>query len=408
VSGTELVLVPFRGKVFALRDNSSTTEWQFPPQDKETYPVSEFNRERIDDMIDALSIEGTAKNELKQRVQDLTVDGPSKDTLTEAIDASDATDDEKVAINDEVDEVVSFENDALKNLKAIYGNLGLSDDRATTYVATFRGMVFALDTDTGDTRWVRDGGSELVGGVAVDGDVLYLGTKEADVYALEADTGAQIWAYETNGEVWSTPVVVDEDLFFTSLDGTVYSLDKASGDENWTFEGANSGIAGQVTVADGALYVGAFDNRLYALNAADGTMKWTAQGDNWFWSRPAVVDDVVYAASLDGKMYAVRADDGSAAWDEPFDTGAPVRSAPVVVGEGIVVASRDAQLFKLNLETGEQLQGSPSLVEENATVEADLTQGDGGLVYVVPRSPYLYVFEAAEGLRSRGGFALPN
>ena len=85
VSGTDLVLVPFKGKVFALRDNSSTTEWQFPPQDKDIYPVSDFNRERIDDMIDALSIEGTAKNELKQRVEDLTVDGPSKDALTNAM-----------------------------------------------------------------------------------------------------------------------------------------------------------------------------------------------------------------------------------------------------------------------------------------------------------------------------------
>ena len=117
---------------------------------------------------------------------------------------------------------------------------------------------------------------------------------------------------------------------------------------------------------------------------------------------------MVYAASLDGKVYAVRADDGSAAWEEPFDTGAPVRSAPVIVGEGIVVASRDAQLFKLNLETGQQLEGSPALVGEEDTVEADLTLGEGDLVYVVPRGPNLYVFEAAEGLRSRGGFPLPN
>ena len=128
----------------------------------------------------------------------------------------------------------------------------------------------------------------MVGGVAVDGDVLYFGTRDGDMYSLEADTGAQVWAYETKGEVWSTPVVEGEVLYFTSLDGTVYAVDKDSGDENWLFEGANSGIAGQVTVADGALYVGAFDNKLYALDTADGSMKWTAEGDNWFWSRPAV------------------------------------------------------------------------------------------------------------------------
>jgi hypothetical protein len=92
----------------------------------------------------------------------------------------------------------------------------------------------------------------------------------------------------------------------------------------------------------------------------------------------------------------------------PFDTGSPIRSSPLLVGGGLVVAARNAKLHKLNLKTGAATDGSPVLVGEESTVEADLAVGEGGRVYVVPRGRILYVFEATTALRSLGGFPLPN
>jgi outer membrane protein assembly factor BamB len=408
VGAKNLILVPFKGKLTALPPDSTAAVWQFPPRDKASYAVSEQAAAAINNKIDALGLEGTAVKELETRVTDLHVSGPSKDLLNTAVDASAATDGEKKDIKALVDLTVKTESDALKSLKAIYGNLGLSADGDTTYLASFRGVVFALDTDTGATRWIRNANSEIVGGVAVAGDVIYFGTRERDLLAVDARTAETKWVYRADGEVWSTPTIEGDGIYFTSLDGTVYALDASSGDELWTFDDARSGIAGQVTVADGALYVGAFDNKLYALDAADGAMRWSFESDNWFWAKPLVSDGIVYAASLDGKVYAVRAEDGTSAWDEPFDTGSPIRSSPVLVGGGLVVAARNARLHKLNLKTGAATDGSPVLVGEESTVEADLAVGEGGRVYVVPRGRILYVFEATTALRSIGGFPLPN
>jgi outer membrane protein assembly factor BamB len=408
VANNDLVLVPFKGKVFAMEDQSSATAWQFPPRDKTAYGISEDAARLLKEQIDTTSIESTAKKELEEQVDDLRIDGPTKDALKDAVDATAMTDDEKDALNDRIDSFVDFEDDALRSLRAIYGDLALSSDSETVYVATFRGMVFALSTETGATRWIQYLGDEAVGGVALEGDRLFVGTKDSRLFALDAANGDEVWSYETNGEVWSTPVLDDGTLYGTSLDGTVYALNSETGAQIWEFTGAGSGIAGQATLVDGSLYVGAFDNKLYALNADDGSMKWTADADNWFWATPAVEDGIVYAASLDGKVYAVRAEDGSAAWPKPYDTGSPVRSAPVIVGGGLVVASRDAQLHRLNLTTGEPLEGSPVPVGEESTVEADLALGEGSRVYVVPRGANLYTFEADEGLAFLSSFPLPN
>ncbi len=408
VDGKSIVLVPHKSRLYALQSNSATGNWQFPPKDKSTYPVSEEASTRIKDMIDALSIEGTAKKELEQRVDDLRLAGDTKDALKDALDATEASAGEKKDIETVIDDAVEFEADALKKLEAIYGDLGLSTDNETVFVTTFRGIVFALDTDTGTPRWIRDAGSKVVGGVAVDGDTLYFGTKDKNLYAVDARTGDRIWSFAARGEVWSTPTVDGGVVYITSLDGTVYALDKATGTPTWTFDGASSGIAAQPAVADGTVYVGAFDNRFYALNASDGTMKWSLKGDNWFWAKPVVHEGVVFAASLDGKVYAVNADDGSAAWAKPFDAGAPVRSSPVMAGDGLVVVARNAVVYKLNLDTGEQTGGSPLELAGETRVEADLAIAGESQVYILPKSSNFWILDTDPELRSQGSFPLPN
>lgn len=406
VDSQRLILVNHKSHLYALNEDSSAAKWQFPPKDKNSYPVSTETNDHLVAAIDAFSIDSSAKTELKKRVADLTVSGPTADALKTAIDATGATEQQKSGTKALIDSALRFEKDALNNLKALYGDTGVSADGRTAYVPSFRGMVFALDTATGNVRWVRDAGAGIVGGVLPDGGAIYFGTKANRLFALNAQTGEKQWEFKTKGEVWATPTLDGDTLYVTSLDGSLYALD-TSGKQKWVFASASSGIAAKAVVAGDAVYVGAFDNKLYSVKKTDGTMNWSLKADNWFWAAPVVQGGIVYAASLDGKVYAVDAQTGAKKWDSPFDTKSAVRSGPVIVGGGLFVAAKSGRVFKLDLATGQPIEGNvpvllPSSVLANLASDGDKT------VYIVPSSATLYVLDAVGALGAPGSFPLPQ
>ena len=403
----KLVLVNHKSHLYALNEDSSLSRWQFPPKDKNIYPVSTETRTRLTAAVDAFSVDAAFKTDLEKKIADLTVTGPTGGTLKAAIDASGATDQQKSDTKKAVDNALAFEKNALNNLKALYGDTGVSADGKTAYVPTFRGMLFALDTDTGYVRWVRDAGAGIVGGVAVDGDRLYLGTKANRLYALDAATGTRQWEFRTKGEVWATPTIDGDVLYVTSLDGSLYALDK-TGKQLWAFHSASSGIAARAVVAGDAVYVGAFDNKLYSVKKTDGTMNWSLKADNWFWAAPVVQDGVLYAGSLDGNVYAVDAETGAKKWDRPFDLQSAVRSGPVIAGDGLFVAAKSGRIYKLDLATGRPIEGGIDVRLPSSVLANLATDGDKKTVYVVPSGAVLYVLNAAGALAAPGSYLLPQ
>ncbi len=406
VESQKLILVAHKARLYALKDESSIAQWQFPPKDKASYPLSTQASEALTKLVDQLSVDDAAKSDLKKKVADLTVSGPGADALKKAIDASAATEAQKSATKASVDSKIANDASALNSPKALYGDIGTSTDGKTTYVPTYRGIVFALDTATGNVRWSYDVGSGIIGGVTVDGDRIYVGTKANRLFALDAKTGDKQWEFKTKGEVWASATVDSGTIYFTSLDGSLYALD-ASGNQKWVFNSASSGVAAKPVVANGAVYVGAFDNKLYSVKTSDGSMNWSVKADNWFWAAPVVKDGIVYAASLDGKVYAVDASTGGSKWDKPFDTGSAVRAAPVVAGRGLVVAAKNGSVYKLDLESGRSVDDTAAVVLGSNVLANMATDGDK-IVYIVPSGAGLYVLDASGALAAPGSIPLPQ
>lgn len=388
------VLAAHKRKLFGLsrgQGDALNIRWEFPPRDRSTYLISEERRSDLRRRVEAMGLDAGAAARLTGLVDDLRVEGPSADTLKDAIDAVSADDAAKNSLKDTVDAYRKAERDAFSQVRALYGDIGLSDDGNTAYFGGFGGWLYALDSETGASRWIIEAEGGIVGGATSSDGVVYVGTKEAQVRAYDQQTGERIWAADVDGEVWSAPVVDGDAIYVTTLEGTLYRLD-LDGIEQWTFS-ATSGIAATPVLQDGTLYVGAFDNKLYAVDAASGDMRWSAEADNWFWAEPIVDAGRVFAASLDGKVYAVDAESGDEIWTRPFDTGAPVRSSPVLADDALIVASRDGDIYRLNSDTGERLQ-DPLVTDE--TIEADLSADEAGNVYAVPRDAVLIVIDAAD------------
>ena len=85
--------------------------------------------------------------------------------------------------------------------------------------------------------------------------------------------------------------------------------------------------------SDGTIYVGAFDAKLYALDPSTGAIRWSFATTDHIYASPALGrdragrTDGIYVASADGSVYAL-APDGRLRWR--YDTGAPIRSSPVI------------------------------------------------------------------------------
>jgi len=404
------VLVAHKAKLYSLpgttdADLSGNANWQFPPKDKTTFPISEQAQQSLTASIDALdAVDDGTKTRLKKLVGDLMVSGPSKSALDADIKASAAPQAQRDKLTSAVDGAVAAESSALNKLQGFYGDIGVSADNKTAFLTSFKGIVFALDVATGHVRWLRDAGAGIVGGVAVDGDTIYFGTKGKRVYAVAAATGDPTWQFSTAGEVWATPTVDGDTIYVTSLDGSLYAIDK-SGNKKWKFPGAGSGIASRPVVSDDAVYIGAFDNKLYSVKKSDGTENWSLKAGNWFWATPLLNNGVLYAPSLDGKVYAVDAKTGMSKWSQPFDTGTEVRSAPVMAGGGLIVAARSGEVYKLDPATGDPQQGGPVIA--GTKILADLTTNGANTVYVLPMSATLFVVDASAQL-AVGSVPLPQ
>ncbi len=404
VGSADKVLAAHKSKLYALTRGSTNIEWEFPPRSRDNYPISERGRTALLAAVEATGAGSDVQATLNDRVDDLTVSGPPVDSLKDAIDQAAIDDASRNTLKELVDDTTSFEKDALTHVRGLYGDIAVSDDGRTAYLPAFGGWLFALDVGTGQTRWIVDMGSQLVGGVTIDDGspaTLFLGTKGGNVEARNAATGVRLWAADVKGEVWATPTIDGDDVYVTSLGGRVYKFDTV-GNEQWVFSDVGAGIAAQPLVRDGTVYVGSFDNTLYAIDAATGAQKWDAQAGNWFWGQAIEIDGTIIAGSLDGKVYGVDAVTGDEKWK--FDAGSPVRSAPIEAGGGVVVAARDGRIYKIDPANGESM-GEP--VDIGSTTEADLKVDADDNVYVVPRSATLYIIDAGGDLTS-SSFTLRN
>jgi outer membrane protein assembly factor BamB len=139
------------------------------------------------------------------------------------------------------------------------------------YCSSSRGLLRALDAETGAERWQFQRGDALWSSVAVTDAMLYVGNSDHSAYALDALTGEELWRFVTDDWVLCDPVLVGSTLFIgtgthmvESGARSVYALDAATGTERWRFE--TSGLIHEgLTAADGLLYAVASTGDLYAL-----------------------------------------------------------------------------------------------------------------------------------------------
>ncbi len=270
--------------------------------------------------------------------------------------------------------------DQIDNPVALYGTPAISE--GTVFIPTYKGVLYAVDLDTGEFKWRFDTADDdpLVGPVTASAGTVYFGDNEGRVHALDTASGEERWHFDTDDKVWSAPIRSGDTLFVTSLDGRLYALSAASGDEQWSFQ-TSAGIAATPVVNDaaGLVYIAGLDSELRAVDIRTQEERWSLEGGNQFWATPLLSEGVLYAADTDGNVYALNAATGEERWDQPFQTDAPVRAAPVLLDSTVLfVVDRSGKVYGIDAPDGSRAIERELDVGDDVLADPLLHAGEDG------------------------------
>ncbi len=273
----------------------------------------------------------------------------------------------------------------------IYGTPAVSGD--LVYIGGYNGRVYAYHTSSLQMSWVypADGYLQpIVGGLVVARDKVFFGCSDGKVYALEADTNNKVWEFETGDQVWSTPVIEGNSLYVTSFDGRLYALDADTGKKLWDYQ-AEGAIAATPLVHDNTVYVGSFSRYLYAVDIDSRSLKWRFMGENWFWARPVAHGGLIYAPCLDGNIYVI--DEATGQQVDFHDLGSPVSSSPVLVGDLVILATRDGIVYSLDTT----IEAEPKILANVGDSVFGPLAADSGIVYIHTQDLKIHRLDVSTG-----------
>lgn len=238
--------------------------------------------------------------------------------------------------------------------------------------------LFAFDVRTGRLRWSKWLGDPLMSlPTAGDGRV-FSAYPDGDsptgfsLAALATRNGRMLWKRAVPADVMTAAVLSGDSLYLTTMNGVVQRLRARDGRRVWS-RALNATSAPSV---DGDhVYVaqrgGGGRERQLSLDLATGAVQtrgelvrapWSAQRPDtggteagWAWegARPVTMDGRIYHAMGD-EIVARDAASGRTLWRRrtPLAGGRRAMTSPAVVGSQLVVATREGDLFGMDIDTG--------------------------------------------------------
>lgn len=96
-----------------------------------------------------------------------------------------------------------------------------------------KGELIGLNSDSGDSVYVKKIGGHFFSGITVQDSIVYAGNDNGFVYAINVLDGEIIWQFDTRFKIKMEPAIDEQNLFIGNLNGDFYSINRSTGKENW-------------------------------------------------------------------------------------------------------------------------------------------------------------------------------
>lgn len=296
--------------------------------------------------------------------------------------------------------------------------LQLASQQDTYFSADAKGNVVAYSNTGNKKRWDVNLGKkvELTAGVVVDQDLLVVGSRSGVLYALDSQTGQVKWQQQLSGAILNQSLVGQNTIITVTNDGNVYANDRATGQQIWAFDLpavalSVRGYASPVMIDNNTVLIASANAYVYALDASTGIPKWQrrvaisegrseAQRLIDIDAQPIVVGDKLVTVSYQGQVTVTDLPSQQVVWSQPANS----INTPAVTNQAIYIANNDGSLVAYDLYTGNKLWESNTLLRRKLSnpviVGNELVVGDydGFLHLIDPTTGELNGREKTKGL----------
>lgn len=306
-------------------------------------------------------------------------------------------------------------------VEQFYSELSPVWDGSAIYAADRKGLVKALELDSGKELWSVDLSKRtgflsanlyalLSGGLTISDDKIFIGTERGTVIALNKENGEVLWDVEVAGEALSKPVVSGDMVVIHTSNGQLQALDTATGAIKWTvnMDTPSLSLRGESApaIAFGAAIVGGDNGRVSAVLLSQGQLIWqqrislvTSSTEigrlNDVDMTPVIDDGKVYAIAYNGTLAALDMRSGQMLWKR--DLGSI--NDMVLSGDNLYLVDQTDRVLAVRKSDGVTLWTQDQLLNRGLSAP----EVYNGYIVVGDKEGYLHWLDT-----STGGFVAQN
>jgi len=211
-----------------------------------------------------------------------------------------------------------------------------------------KGVIWAVDAQDGNLRWIFTTGRPIVATPAVAGGIVYV-PAGSRLYALSANEGLYLWSASAGDIINASPLIYDGLVLFGAEDGWFYALDARRGILRWRFA-AGARVVAAAAAEGNAVCFGTTDGGFYALDVATGNLRWQADLEEALSTNPVIHRGTVYVGTARGQVTAFSLETGKVLWKAAVPGGITV--APAADETSVYVTTGIGAMAALDQRSG--------------------------------------------------------
>ena len=253
----------------------------------------------------------------------------------------------------------------------------------TVYVTALDGNLYALNAQTGESRWNYNAMAPIKSSPSISNGVIYFGDETGIFHAVDINTHKKKWQYTTEGEIVSSANFIDNRVLFGSYDGFLYCLDINNGNLIWKFETEGYVHAtpsvwlhknDEDSNVENYVIVTGCDGYLRIIDIEDGTQAQMVNLGTYVGASPAILDNHVFCGTYGSEILSVSLDAGDITWRYQHpELNYPFVASAALTGDEVIIGGRDKLVHALSHQTGDpiwtyraksRIESSPIIVGE--------------------------------------------